>query len=233
MQSRNQFPQQNYSFQTHLPKHNSSWKQSLNFKNRRAESVPPPPTVQLCKQYLLPNKPSQTSFAINSQRLAEPLLQLRAVGAADTRSRAVAQDNVELAMRDRLQLHDALDVHDGRAVHAHETARIEAVGKVVERGAVEEFLARNVKVHIHARGFDPVDIDHANEARGAAGLHHQPVPAPVRIGRHRGNHLHNPLAELEQIALIEAGLGPRQSAFKALVAERLQQVVERVGLEGA
>jgi hypothetical protein len=58
-------------------------------------------------------RPQRVSPRFSLQRLPQPFLQLRAIRPAHPGSRAVAQNRVEFAMRDGLQLQDALDIHDG------------------------------------------------------------------------------------------------------------------------
>src|ERR1039458_3988654 len=72
------------------------------------------------------------------KRLPQPILQLRTIDPADTCARAVLEHYVKLAVRDWLQLHDALDVHDCRAMDAHESPRIEPLGKLLQRGAIKQ-----------------------------------------------------------------------------------------------
>src|SRR5262249_31513972 len=98
------------------------------------------------------------------QRLTQSLLQLPAIGSADSRSRTVFQDHCKFAMGDRLQAQDAFDIDDSRTMDADKAKGIEPLGKLVQRGPVQQVLSSNVQVHINASRFDPVDIGHPYEA---------------------------------------------------------------------
>ena len=98
------------------------------------------------------------------QRLTQSLFQLRAIGSADSRSRTVFQDHLKFAMGDRLQVQDAFDIDDSLAMNADKTDRIEPLGKIVQRGPVQQFLSSDVQVRINPGSFDPVDIGHPYEA---------------------------------------------------------------------
>src|ERR1700722_8342982 len=102
------------------------------------------------------------------ERLPQSLFKLRAIGSADSRSRTVFQDHVKFAMGDRLEAQDAFDIDDGRAMDADKANRIEPLGKLVQRGPVQQLLSPNVQVRINACSFDPVDIGHSYEARGTS-----------------------------------------------------------------
>src|SRR5215475_3569473 len=108
----------------------------------------------------------QTSAETRSglERLTQSLFQLPAIGSADSRSRTVFQDHFKFAVGDRLQSKDAFDIDDCRTMDADKTNRIKPLGKLVQRGAVQEFLSSHVQVRVDAGSFDPVDIGDAYEA---------------------------------------------------------------------
>src|SRR5215472_7369493 len=85
--------------------------------------------------------------------------------------------------------------------------------------------------YIYAGRFDPIDVDDANEAGCAASLHHEAIEPALRRLRRHTYHLHHALPELPHAALIQARLHTSHGGLKALIAERLQQIIERVGLE--
>ena len=74
------------------------------------------------------------------------------------------QDHFKFAMGDRLQAQDAFDIDDSRTMDAHKTNGIEPLGKLVQRGPVQQLLSSDVQVRINAGSFDPVDIGHPYEA---------------------------------------------------------------------
>src|SRR6266481_5284540 len=99
------------------------------------------------------------------QRLTQSLFQVPAIGAADSRSRTVFQDHFKFAMGDGLQAQNAFDIDNSRTRDADKTDGIEPLGKLVQRGPVQQFLSSDVQVRINAGSFDPVDIGHPYEAR--------------------------------------------------------------------
>src|SRR5579872_6162667 len=98
------------------------------------------------------------------ERLPQSLFKLPAIGSADSRSRAVFQDHFEFAMRDWLQVQDAFDVDDRRTMDAHKANRIEPLGEFVQRGTIQQFLASDVQVRVHACRFNPIDVGYAYKA---------------------------------------------------------------------
>ena len=72
------------------------------------------------------------------QRLPQSLFQLPAIGSADSRPRTVFQDHFKFAMGDRLQAQDAFDIDDSRTMDADKTKRIEPLGKLAQRGLIEQ-----------------------------------------------------------------------------------------------
>src|SRR3954463_451948 len=98
------------------------------------------------------------------ERLTQSLFQLTAIGSADSRSRTVFQDHFKFAMGDRLQVQDAFDIDDSRTMDADKTNGIEPLGKLVERGPVQQLLSSDVQVRINPGSLDPVDIGHPYEA---------------------------------------------------------------------
>lgn len=136
--------------------------------------------------------------ACRLQRLPQSLFQLSAIGSADFRSRAVFQDDFKFAMRDRLQMQDAFDVHDRRTMDADETSGIEPLGKLVQRGPVQDLLASDVEVRINPGRFDPIDLGHGYEAGGTRGFHHQAIERQLRRGD-GGNDAKNAPSELRTL----------------------------------
>ncbi len=67
-------------------------------------------------------------------------------------------------MGDRLQVQDAFDIDDSRTMDADKSNGIEPLGKLVQRGLVQQFLSSDVQVGINSGSFDPVDIGHPYEA---------------------------------------------------------------------
>jgi hypothetical protein len=53
---------------------------------------------------------------------------------------AVLQDDLELAMRNRLKLKNTLYIDDGGSMNADESHRIETSGKLVKCGSVEQLF---------------------------------------------------------------------------------------------
>src|SRR5215469_13441868 len=98
------------------------------------------------------------------QRLPQSLFQLPAIGSADSRSRTVFQDHFKFAMGDRLQAQDAFDIDNSRTMDADKTNGIEPLGKLVQRGPVQQLFSSYVQVRINAGSFDPVDIGHSYKA---------------------------------------------------------------------
>jgi hypothetical protein len=67
-------------------------------------------------------------------------------------------------MGDRLQVQDAFDIDDSRTMDADKTDGIEPLGKLAQRGPVQQFLSSDVQVCINPCSFDPVNIGHPYEA---------------------------------------------------------------------
>src|SRR5687767_12440710 len=100
----------------------------------------------------------------------ELFLKLLAVAAAQRQTRAVLQDHHVLAVEPRLQLFHALGVDDARAVDAHEAAAVEARIHAVHRLAEEMRLLAEVKAHVVARRFVPVELIPPQEYHTSSGL---------------------------------------------------------------
>ena len=67
-------------------------------------------------------------------------------------------------MGDWLQVQDAFDIDDSRTMDADKANGIEPLGKLVQRGPLQQLLSSDVQVRINAGSFDPVDIGHSYEA---------------------------------------------------------------------
>jgi hypothetical protein len=115
-------------------------------------------------------------------------------------------------------------------MHADEAHRVEPLDEIVQRGPIEQGLAGGVQADIDSRGLDVVDVDNADEARGPARFHHEAIEPTLPIGCLRG-HPQHALTELVHTALAQSPPGTRHGGVLALVAVRLQQIVQRVGLE--
>src|SRR5262249_60290080 len=94
------------------------------------------------------------------QRLTQSLFQLAAIGSADSRSRTVFQDRFKFAMGDRLQAQDAFDIDDSRTMDADKVNGIEPLGKLVQRGPVQQLRSSDVQA----------DTDPTTFQRGHIGL---------------------------------------------------------------
>ena len=92
-------------------------------------------------------------------------------------------------------------------------------------------LAPEVQAHVVPRGFDPVDLLGAQEEDAAAGLHDQAVDAR-RLGLDVVDEREQTAAEVAGALALQFLPRVLQRLAEALLAERLQQVVERVDLEG-
>jgi hypothetical protein len=132
-----------------------------------------------------------------------------------------------------VQLAHALDVDDGGAVDAGELPRVQPRLQVGQALAHQMDLIAGVQLHVVVGRLDPVDRVGRHEHRAVSLAHHE-------AAHERPDGL---LALLEQVeqALLDRSravrakvlLGPPQRRAEAVVVERLEQVVERVHLEGA
>jgi hypothetical protein len=50
----------------------------------------------------------------------------------------------------------------------HKAARVETLRQIVQRRAIQQFLAAHVQGDVHAGRLDPIHVDYANEACCAA-----------------------------------------------------------------
>src|SRR6266700_8345680 len=101
--------------------------------------------ITIAAHYVMTCLPSPASRS-GLQRLTQSLFQLPAIGSADSRSRTVFQDHFKFAMGDRLQVQDAFDIDDSRTMDADKTNGIEPLGKLVQRGTVQQFLCSAVSL---------------------------------------------------------------------------------------
>ena len=93
-------------------------------------------------------------------------------------------------------------------------------------------LLADVQAHVVARGLTPVDVGGADEVDAAARLDDQPIDARLAAADF-GNHGEELAAEAGRLPLRELVARVRERRLEALGAEGLEQVVERVDLEGA
>ena len=93
-------------------------------------------------------------------------------------------------------------------------------------------LLAEVQPHVVAGRLDPVDLVGAQEEDAAAGLHDQAIELR-RLGLDVVDEREQAAAEIAGAAALERLARVLQRLAEALLAERLQQVVERVHLEGA
>ncbi len=113
-----------------------------------------------------------------------------------------------------------------------ELLRIELRFEVGHRVPNQMRLFADVQAHIIARGFTPVDVGGADEVDAAAGLDDQPIDAGLAAADFRNQGEQLP-AEAGRLPLRELVAGVRERRLEALGTEGLEQVVERVDLEGA
>jgi hypothetical protein len=176
--------------------------------------------------------PGQSFFLVLSQGLAKSHFKLTSIISAYARTVTVFKNDVELPVRNGLKLEDALNVDDCGSMDADETQRIQPVSQVVQRCAIEHLLPSDVEVGIDAGTLDPINLRHANEAGCSCRSDDKPVEAPV-YSRPCGDHAQNATAKLIHASFLEPGLGAGQRRFKSLVAEGFEQIVDRIGFEGA
>ena len=74
-------------------------------------------------------------------------------------------------MRNRLEMDDAVDVDNSGAMDAYESDGVKPCGQIGQGRSVEKFLASGMKIHIDTGGFDPIDINQANETCFASAFH--------------------------------------------------------------
>lgn len=109
--------------------------------------------------YLAPDRDIDAAL----QRLPQSSLKQRSKRAADVDTLTAAQNEIEFAMRGRLQMPNAVDVDNCRAMHAYETAWIEPSDEFAKGGAMDDALATYVQCHVDARTFDAVNRFNAKQ----------------------------------------------------------------------
>src|SRR4051812_37675086 len=163
---------------------------------------------------------------------ADPFLQPLAVAAAEREARAVLEEHHVLAVEPRLQLADLLDVDDVAAMDADEHLWGELRFHRVHRLADQVRVVADVELDVVAGSLDPVDFAGADEEDPAARLDDEAIGLGLGRPQVADNGGEAPL-DLAVAVAIDLLAGARQRLAEALAVERLQQVVERVHVEGA
>ena len=132
----------------------------------------------------------------------------------------------------RLQLLDAIGIDDVRAVDADEAVRIEPRLHRRHRLAEEIGIALHMQPHVVPCGVHPVDFVRADEEDPAARFHDQPIRRMGLVRLEILHHREEPLAEVAGALAFQPLARAIQRAQEPRAVERLQQVVERVDLEG-
>src|ERR1043165_9037567 len=139
----------------------------------------------------------------------------RTAGKNDGRSRAVA----------RLDRRHAAEIHDVGAMYAKKARRFEARRQVLQARVQEMAAAVDVQRDIVVARFQPLDAIERQREHTAA-LLDEDVRERPRRGEDAGPRGDGGHAVLDRLAR------PRQHGAHPLAAERLEEVVERVDLEG-
>src|SRR5947199_317851 len=175
---------------------------------------------------------ARVSFTVCLQTVAERGLQLLSVAAREREPRAVLQEVVVLAVRPGLHLLDAVEPDDRGAVYAYELFGVELRFEAGDCLAQEVRLLARVYRDVVALGLDPVDLVRVEEEDAAPRLHDEPLAVARRLA-----HLfeEGEYARVHARAAVAPDLafGALDGGLEALAVEGLQQVVERVELEGA
>src|SRR5437588_6829320 len=175
---------------------------------------------------------ARVCFTACLQTVAERGLQLLAVAAREREPRAVLQKDVVLAMRPGLQLLDAVESDDCGAVYADELFGIELRFEAGDGLAQEVRLLARVYGDVVALGLDPVNLIRVEEEDAAPRFHNEPLAVARRLA-----HLfeQSQYARVHTCAAVAPDLafGALDGRLESLAVEGLQEIVERVELEGA
>src|SRR5919108_1740946 len=178
------------------------------------------------------------------QSPSEVEVEALAVAPAELELRAVLQHHDVLAVEVWLELADSLQVDDGRAVDAREALRVQLRLDGSHCLAEEMSPLAHVYPDVVASGLDPVDLFDRHHMHAPAALDEETVdgarlPRLRRFLRRSGLHGTDLGQDRRQLAA-ECALSPlsdapscaRERLGETLVVDGLEEVVERVGLEG-
>src|SRR5689334_12106719 len=161
------------------------------------------------------------------ETFAESLLELLAVAPAQCKPGSVLQHHHIFAVEPRLHFLDAVGVDDARTMDADETLGIQARFHVVHRLAEEMGFFAEVEPHVIAGGLDPIDLLCAQEKYASTRLDDETIET-LRLGLDVLDQRHQALAEIAGASPLEMLAGMLQRLRKAIAAEWLQQVIDRV-----
>src|SRR5262249_44024290 len=167
----------------------------------------------------------------------QDLLDLFLAAAAQAKRRLIRQNDDVFAARPRLDSSDTAEIDNRRAVNAAEPIRVE-FGFHLRHGFAEHMrLAADVQTNVIVGGFNPVYFLRLHEKYSAGGFDQKLLfifglrPALARFCF--------PLQQREQslfqpggFALFNLNPGPVDRQRETLVIEGLEQVIERLHLEG-
>jgi hypothetical protein len=155
-------------------------------------------------------------------------LQDAAVRTARHQLLAVREHHHELPVAPWLELADAVEVHDVGLVDAHEAAAGQALREALERPADAVLRRARMQPHVVAVPFDPVDRVDREEADALSAPHGDPLE-PVRA---RAEQAVQAGRQVRRGRARRPGAHPAERLAEALPGERLEEVVDRPGLEG-
>src|SRR5579864_4614520 len=132
-----------------------------------------------------------------------------------------------MAVKPGLDLLDTLNIYDRGAMYPEELSGVELLFKASESLAEFVLTIANVKTHVVALSFDPVDVFRRDEHHSSVLGDRQPVwiclsrGKPLQTGY---NPVHLVVFELSGNSLLSA----IESAFKPLFPDRFKQIVNGI-----
>src|SRR5687767_4066741 len=160
----------------------------------------------------------------------QPPLQLLQVRRAGIQPRAVLEYDQQFRRADGVEFANAIQVDESRAMDARKAFRLQAMFHFSERRAQQVRLRADVQPHVVAIGFNPIDLRRANNEHAIAIPDQHPCCVPARLSR--SQQLCQKILIRTLRSAIEKLTRTLERLCDALFAERFEQVIQRLSLEG-